>query len=151
MDLLSLPLYVFSPRILDFLPLVQSSLRGEYELQDAIQMLIAAEGPISGVFTQNRQQLTNIQDLLQLNLHYLQRHADAWQQRPANISEETELFMPVCMDTNDIQIGKNCRIGPNVYIEQGARIGEDVTIRNAVVLRNAVVDAHSHLEQTIVI
>ncbi|MFQ5858328.1 MAG: sugar phosphate nucleotidyltransferase, partial [Anaerolineae bacterium] len=39
-DVASLPLYVFKPRILDYLHDVPLSPRGEYELQDAIQMLI---------------------------------------------------------------------------------------------------------------
>jgi len=42
----SLPLYCFSPRILDYLPEVRPSARGEYELQDAIQMLINRDGRV---------------------------------------------------------------------------------------------------------
>lgn len=123
----------------------------EYELQDAIQMLIAAEGPISGTFLHAELAAINkYARSVAFNLHYLRNDADAFLQRPTNIAADMELFMPVCMDENDIQIGKNCMIGPNVYIEQGARIGEGSIIRDTVVLRNVVVDAHSHLEQAIV-
>jgi dTDP-glucose pyrophosphorylase len=44
----SLPLYCFSPRILDYVPDVRLSTRGEYELQDAIQMLIDRAGRVGG-------------------------------------------------------------------------------------------------------
>ena len=58
----SLPLYVFSPKLLDYLPEVKPSPRGEYELQDAIQMLIERDGNVTGVLTPTRQQLTNAAD-----------------------------------------------------------------------------------------
>jgi dTDP-glucose pyrophosphorylase len=76
----SLPLYVFAPDILGFLPLVQPSARGEYELQDAIQLLIERTGRVTGVLTQARRQVTNAADLLELNLHYL----DVWTKLPAS-------------------------------------------------------------------
>ncbi len=44
-DMASLPLYCFSPEILAFLPKVQPSKRGEYELQDAIQIAGMAHRP----------------------------------------------------------------------------------------------------------
>ncbi|MFL5625120.1 MAG: glycosyltransferase, partial [Ktedonobacteraceae bacterium] len=67
----SLPLYVFSPHILDFLSEVKLSARGEYELQDAIQLLIERRGRVTGVSTPSRVQLTNVADLLALNQHFL--------------------------------------------------------------------------------
>ena len=76
----SLPLYVFSRQILDYLPEVQPSARGEYELQDAIQMLIERDGErdggVTGVFAPSRLQLTNAGDLLTLNRHYLDMTTD---------------------------------------------------------------------------
>src|SRR5262249_55582086 len=68
----SLPLYVFSPKILTYLPEVQPSPRGEYELQDAIQLLIDRAGCVNGVLTPGRIQLTDMADLRALNCHYLE-------------------------------------------------------------------------------
>ena len=45
----SLPHYVFSPKLLELLPRVEASPRGEYEIQDAIQGLIDAGGRVVGV------------------------------------------------------------------------------------------------------
>jgi dTDP-glucose pyrophosphorylase len=66
-NIASLPLYVFTPRILDHLPQVPLSPRGEYELQDAVQMLIEADGGVQGVFLENRLTLTGPDDLLVIN------------------------------------------------------------------------------------
>jgi len=63
-NIASLPLYVFSPVLLDYLPKVKLSRRGEYELQDAIQMIIDDGHFVTGAFTDNRLQLTNADDLL---------------------------------------------------------------------------------------
>ncbi|MFQ5578627.1 MAG: sugar phosphate nucleotidyltransferase, partial [Anaerolineae bacterium] len=75
-NIASLPLYVFSPRLLAYLPEVNPSPRGEYELQDAIQMLIERDGGVTGLLTPTRLQLTNAADLLALNRHYLTTGGD---------------------------------------------------------------------------
>ena len=133
----SLPLYCFSPRILDYLPEVRPSSRGEYELQDAIQMLIERDGHVGGVMCKRRMTLTNAADLLAINRHYLMR-TDRPQLAPQTVGPSTQLVTPLRVETGTV-IGANCVIGPNVYIERDCRIGDNVTIRNAVVLRESVV------------
>ena len=133
----SLPLYCFSPRILDYLPEVPRSPRGEYELQDAIQMLIERDGRVGGVMCKRRLTLTNAADLLAINRHYLMR-TDRPQLAPQTVGMNTQLVTPLRVETGTV-IGANCIIGPNVYIERDCRIGDGVTIRNAVVLRETVV------------
>ena len=46
----SLPMYCFGQTLLGYLPEIELSPRGEYELQDAIQMLIEREGRVRGVW-----------------------------------------------------------------------------------------------------
>jgi bifunctional UDP-N-acetylglucosamine pyrophosphorylase/glucosamine-1-phosphate N-acetyltransferase len=133
----SLPLYCFSPRILDYVPEVPRSPRGEYELQDAIQMLIERDGRVGGVMCKRRMTLTNAADLLAINRHYLMR-TDRPQLAPQTVGMNTQLVTPLRVETGTV-IGANCIIGPNVYIERDCRIGDGVTIRNAVVLRETVV------------
>jgi bifunctional UDP-N-acetylglucosamine pyrophosphorylase/glucosamine-1-phosphate N-acetyltransferase len=133
----SLPLYCFSPRILDYLPEVPRSPRGEYELQDAIQMLIERDGHVGGVMCKRRMTLTNAADLLAINRHYLMR-TDRPQLAPQTVGSNTQLVTPLRVETGTV-IGANCVIGPNVYIERDCRIGDGVTIQNAVVLRESVV------------
>jgi dTDP-glucose pyrophosphorylase len=53
-NIASLPLYCFRQNLLEFLPRVQPSPRGELELQDAIQMLIDELGGVRGINMQSR-------------------------------------------------------------------------------------------------
>lgn len=132
----SLPLYVFSPRLLDYLPAVRPSARGEYELQDAIQMLIEQDGDVTGVLTPSRMQLTNTADLLALNRHYLTVDPAAAQVLTQTIGPGTRLIPPVRIEA-DCVIGPNCVIGPHVTIERGCRIGADSKLEDSLVLRGS--------------
>lgn len=135
----SLPLYVFSREILEYARRVRPSPRGEYELQDAIQMLIDATGGVTGVFTQERLQLTNAGDLLALNRHYLTTGGDTPQLAPASVGQHTHLITPLRIEEGTT-IGAGCVIGPRVYIERDCRIGDGVLIKDAVVLRGSAIE-----------
>ncbi|MCG3211254.1 MAG: Bifunctional protein GlmU [Anaerolineae bacterium] len=138
-NIASLPLYVFSRRLLDYLPEVKLSARGEYELQDAIQMLITRDGGVVGVKTPSRLQLTNAADLLALNRHYLTTGGDKPQLAPRSVGQHTHLITPLRIEEGTT-IGPGCVIGPRVYIEGNVKIGADVLIKDAVILRNTVIE-----------
>jgi NDP-sugar pyrophosphorylase family protein len=138
-NIASLPLYVFSPQLLTYLPEVKPSSRGEYELQDAIQMLIERDGQVFGVHTTSRLQLTNAADLLALNRHYLTTGGDTPQLAPRSVGQHTHLITPLRIEKGTT-IGAGCVIGPRVYIERDVTIGADVLIKDAVVLRNTVIE-----------
>ncbi|MCB0095243.1 MAG: NTP transferase domain-containing protein [Caldilineaceae bacterium] len=148
-NIASLPLYLFSTKLLEFLPRVQPSKRGEYELQDAIQMLIKSEGPIAGVFTPTRLQLTNAADLLFLNQHYLAQENGRLRAQPDKVGSNTQLIGPLHFD-DGVTIGENCVVGPNVYLEAGCYIGNYVELRNAIVLRNRNVADHSQVIEQVI-
>jgi glucose-1-phosphate thymidylyltransferase len=136
----SLPLYVFSPEILDFLPRVQPSPRGEFELQDAIQMLIEQTGRVAGVFAPARQQVTNAADLLALNLATLAASPDAQEiERDVELGAGVALVPPLVIGPQTV-IGPGARIGPRVYIEGHSRVGSGAVVQDAVLLRGATVD-----------
>ncbi len=138
-NIASLPLYVFSRKLLDYLPEVKPSARGEYELQDAIQMLIDRDGRVTGVFTESRLQLTNAADLLALNRHYLTTGGDKPQLAPYAVGQHTHLITPLRIEEETV-IGPGCVIGPRVYIERNCHIGADVLIKDAVILRGTTVE-----------
>ena len=145
----SLPLYCFSPDILDYLPQVPRSPRGEYELQDAIQMLIQREGRVCGVTVEQRLTLTSPADLLALNRHYLFNGDNRPQLAPYKVGPNTQLVTPLRIESGTV-IGENCIIGPDVYIERDCRIGDGVTIRNAVVLRESIVPNGATIKDQVV-
>lgn len=136
----SLPLYVFSSTLLHYLPQVKPSARGEYELQDAIQLLINHSGRVTGVLTDVRWQLTNVNDLLELNRHYLAVEQAHGQVHVPPINHGVRLIPPVRIDA-DCVIDSSCIIGPHVYLEPGCRIGAGARVENAILLQNAVVEA----------
>lgn len=138
-NIASLPLYVFSPKVLAYLPEVKPSPRGEYELQDAIQMLIDRDSRVTGVLTPSRLQLTNAGDLLALNRHYLTTGGDTPQLAPRSVGQHTHLITPLRIEEGTT-IGPGCVIGPRVYIERNCRIGADVLIKDAVILRDTVIE-----------
>jgi NDP-sugar pyrophosphorylase family protein len=146
----STPLYCFSTRILDYLPQVPLSPRGEYELQDAIQMMIDAGENVRGLYLQNRLTLTNAEDLLNINLHFLKDKAEECQVKAQEIGPGTNLLQPVCIEQG-VVIGSECQIGPNVYIEKNARIGDNVQLENVVVLGGAIIPEGIRLHDQVMI
>jgi NDP-sugar pyrophosphorylase family protein len=144
----SLPLYVFSPAVLEMLPLVQRSVRGEYEVQDAIQMLIEQTRRVAGVITASREQVTTAADLLALTLYFLDQ-ASAQNVCDSTLPQDIKLVAPTMVEAG-VEIGPGCVIGPRVYIESGAQIGADVRIHNALVLRDAEVAAGQNVGDEVV-
>ncbi len=135
----SLPLYIFSPQFLDYLSDPSLSPSGKYELQDAIQLLIERKGKVAGVFTPSRMQLTQADDLLALNRHYLSRQRDPPCLPPDCIGSGTHLVSPLGIEPGTT-IGSHCTIGPDVYIESNCTIGANVSLQNAVILRDTQIE-----------
>jgi len=132
-NIASLPLYCLPNEILGYLPEVPLSHRGEYELQDAIQLLINRRGGVRGLKVNNRLTLTRPSDLLDINLQYLQNDTHQPQLQPLSVGDNTKLITPLFIE-QDTSIGNNCTIGPNVYIERGSTIGDGSIIKDAIIL-----------------
>ena len=144
-NIASMPLYIFSRRMLDYLQEVPLSPRGEYELQDAIQMLIDRDGGVRGYHAAGRLTLTSPADLLALNRHYLVNGNANHHVFPHSIGKDTEMIPPLHIESG-VLIGAGCVIGPNVYIERDCRIGDRATLRESVLLRGTVVPAGTQVE-----
>jgi len=145
----SLPLYVLSKDILELLPQVQLSPRGEYELQDAIQMLIDKYGPIQGLYADYRINLTNPNDLLQINLKFLrENHAEGLIN--STVPQSTKINQPVLIEEN-VSIGENCEIGPNVYIESGCVVESGAKVESSIVLKGSTVRANSKVFEEVLL
>ncbi len=145
----SLPLYCFHPTILEYLEEVKPSPRGEYELQDAIQMLIERQGRVCGVMAEHRLTLTSPADLLAINRHYLAADNGHPQLAPRAVGPGTRLIPPLYIESGAL-IGAGCTIGPEVYIERDCVIGNQVTIQRAVLLRQVVVEDGSKIVDQVV-
>lgn len=148
-DIASLPLYCLPHCLLDYLPEVRLSPRGEYELQDAIQMLIERQGSVRGVILKSRLVLTSPADLLAINRHYLVEGNHLPQIQPQRVGANTKLITPLYIETG-VVIGRDCVIGPNVYIERNCNIGDGVRLRDAIVLRGTTVAPGADLRDQVV-
>lgn len=137
-NIYSLPLYCFSSRILDYQANVRPSPRGEYELQDAILMLIDHDERVRGVTISSKLALTDAEDLLAINQHYLAISGDLVPFAPRSVGRYAKLLPPLCIEP-DTAIGTHCTIGPNVYVERACQIGDWVTAQDAVILRDPTV------------
>lgn len=145
----SVPLYTFSQRFLTYLDEIKPSPRGEYELQDAIQVLINLGGWVCSHQLSGRIDLTTPKDLLRLNLKYFKEIDSQHELILAEVGKGTFFTQPVLIEEN-VSIGANCRIGPNVYIEPGCTINDNVDLTNVIVLRNRVVPSGSVENQKII-
>jgi glucose-1-phosphate thymidylyltransferase len=135
-NIASLPIYIFSPVIADFLENIEQSPRGEFELQDAIQALIDHHESVRGVIIEERLNLTSIDDLLQLNLYFLNKEKPTLVQEPVSIGKNVLLLPPYVLGPRTV-IEDQTIIGPNVYIESDCHIGSDCQVANAVFLKGS--------------
>jgi NDP-sugar pyrophosphorylase family protein len=132
----SLPHYVFPLRLIDRLPGVGRSARGEYEVQDAIQALIDDGGTVVGVRAAERRQVSTPEDLLALTMRLLREEVEPTHIAPAQVGVGTNLVGPLRIEPG-VVIGDRCEIGPHVYLESGSSVGNGAVVRESVALRNA--------------
>ena len=140
-------LYVLSARVLDNLPQVPVSPRGERELPDALRLLIEDGGSVGGLVVPWRMTLTRPADLLALNCHFLRRDSTCTTVE-RSLPGDVRVIPPVRIEPG-VQIGPGCRIGPDVYLEEGCGIGTGATLRQAVVLRGATVAPGAVIEKDV--
>jgi len=137
-------LYALSAGVLDYLPWVPVSPRGEREFPDALRLLIENGGRVGGLLVPWRMTVTRPADLLALNRHFL-RHDPTCATVEAGVPADVSIISPVRVEAG-VELGPGCRVGPAVYLEAGSRVGAGATLRRAVVLRGATVEADAVVE-----
>ena len=145
----SLPHYIFSPRLLDLLPRIEASPRGEYEIPEAIQGLIDAGHQVVGVHAEERLQVSSPEDLLALTRRLLSAGSEPKQVVPARVGRDTSFVEPLRIE-NDVVIGDGCEVGPEVYLESGCRIGRGAVVRRSIVLRGGRIADGETVEDRVV-
>lgn len=129
----SLPLYIFSPRILRYLDSVPLSKRGEYEIQDAIQMVIDRDGGVRGVYAPDRHSLTSVEDLRTINLDCLAAQGGDDLSLLSRHFPGVAFHSPVLVGPN-AAIGEGSVIGPQAIVGEACVIGRGVTVRESVLV-----------------
>jgi len=146
----SLSHYVFGSRLLELLPRVAPSPRGEHEIQDAIQGLIDAGGRVVGVRAEERLQVSTPEDLLGLTRHLLASEFQPGDLLSARRDGGTAFVEPLRIE-DGVEIGEGCEVGPEVFLESGCRIGRGAVIRRSIVLRGGRVAAGAAIEDQVVV
>jgi glucose-1-phosphate thymidylyltransferase len=127
----SMPVYVFSRAIFDYLPRVRPSPRGELELQDAIQMMINDRLLVKGCFISRSFHLTSIEDLLHINWTLLKRSGVKFLIGNRCQVASNAVIGPLAV------LGDGCWVGERVQVSrciamEGVRIGDDSCVMNAI-------------------
>jgi bifunctional UDP-N-acetylglucosamine pyrophosphorylase/glucosamine-1-phosphate N-acetyltransferase len=146
----SLPHYVFSPKLLELLPAVEPSPRGEHEIQDAIQGLIDGDRTVIGVRARKRFQVSSPDDLLQLTRQLLSDGSEPFRIGPTTVSPGLTLVEPFHIEPG-VVLGDNCEIGPEVFLESGCLIGRGAVVRRSIVLRNGRVGDGEIVDDQVVV
>lgn len=137
-EALSAPsLYALSPRVIDYLPQVTQSPRGEREFTDALRLLIADGGKVGGQTVSSRMTLTRPQDLLALN-RYVLRSDSHCAKVEARVPSSTTIVPPVRIEAG-ASVASGCVIGPDAYLESGSHIGPGSSVRRSVIMRGGSV------------
>jgi len=148
-NIASLPIYIFQPGILDILPQIKPSPRGEYELQDAIQSLIDQGETVRGVLIKDRLNLTSAKDLLEINLHFLQIEKPQFIADSVTIAKNVLLHPPYWIGPYST-IGEKCSIGPNVFIESDCYIEHHCQMTNTLLLKGSRLTPYQDLKLEII-
>lgn len=149
-DVLIAPsLYALSARILDHLPMVSPSVRGEYEFPDALRLLIADGGAVGGQLVEERMTLTRPSDLLEMNRYFLRCDPRAAVVE-APLPPQTTIRPPVRVEAG-ARVESGCQFGPEAYLESRCRVSQGATICRAIVLRGGSVAADQLIHEAVVV
>ncbi len=140
-------LYLLDKSVFAVLKKIEKSPRGEYELTDAIKLMIK-EGKVKNYTVKTWIPLSYPWNILDANKylldHYGSRISQKAEIRPGAVIEE-----PVAIDDGAI-IGPNCYLRKYSSIGKNCKIGQAVEVKNSIVMDNSFVSHLSYVGETIV-
>ena len=141
-------LYMFDKNIFTYLRKIQLSPRGEYELTDAIRLMIKNSIKIKNHAVSNWIPLSYPWNILDANRYMLDEYGTSIHKsveiRPGAVIEE-----PVAIDEGSI-IGPNCYIRKYSSIGKNCKVGQAVEIKNSIIMDNSFVSHLSYAGETII-
>jgi bifunctional UDP-N-acetylglucosamine pyrophosphorylase/glucosamine-1-phosphate N-acetyltransferase len=147
--------YVFSHDVFDMITKTKASVRGEWELTDAVTMLaeqgktvLAAELSKADWFDVGRPW-----DLLDANLWALKRfqpqilgtiEQGAYLIGPVHVAESARIRSGAYIE-GPVFIDEEADVGPNCYIRAGTSLGKKVRVGNACEIKNSIIMDGTHV------
>ena len=141
-------LYAVTADILPYLDRLSASPRGEFEFTSALRLLIADGARVGGLLVDRRLTLTRQEDLLALNLHFLNNARDRRVVR-ALVPSDITVLPPILIEEGAI-VGRGSTVGPSAYLEGGCRVAPGAVVRRCVILRGGLVDPNQVVDGAVV-
>ncbi len=146
-NLVNCGLYLLDSSIFPLLGRIGKSPRGEYELTDAIKLLIK-EGKVKNYIVNTWIPLSYPWNILDANRYFLDKYGPQISER-AEIRPGAVIEEPVAIDEGAI-IGPNCYIRKYSSIGKNCKVGQAVEIKNSIVMDNSFVSHLSYAGETII-
>ncbi|MEM3703824.1 MAG: sugar phosphate nucleotidyltransferase [Candidatus Bathyarchaeia archaeon] len=148
-------LYVFSPEIFEKMKRVSASSRGEWEITDAIDLLIKEGGTVFAAEISKDEwfDVGKPWDLLEANRWVLTKmkhnvfgHVEAGAHiiGPVTVAETARIRSGAYIE-GPAYIGENSDVGPNCYIRPCTSMGRKVRIGNACEIKNSILMDGVHI------
>ncbi|MBS7287421.1 MAG: glucose-1-phosphate thymidylyltransferase [Candidatus Freyarchaeota archaeon] len=152
-------LYVFENEFWECVNDLKPSWRGEYEITDAVQLMVDRGYPVYGYLTKKWWKDTGRPtDLLEASQKFLSELSEFYVL--GEVQREVEIRGPVQIGRDTViyegakifgptVIGERCEIGPGCIIGPNVEIGSDVKLIENVELRNAIVMSHTLISNNV--
>ena len=138
-------IFVFPPQIFDLLRQVDLSPRGEYELTDAIRMLLDAGEVVRAYDLKNFWvNLTDPATYLEAQRELLAEMECSPPEVPASVAVDGSVVVG-----SGARLGA-CRLGPDVSIGELCTIGDGAEVRDAIIMAGATIEAGASVESAVV-
>ncbi len=148
-------LYIFTPEIFERLKTLKPSVRGEYEVTDALKEMIAEGQTIRAAILEGEDwiDIGYPWKLLEANeraLSGLESHIEgrveegAYIEGPVWIEAEARIRAGAYIE-GPVYIGPRADIGPNCYIRPYTSLGAEVRIGNACEVKNSIIMPRTHI------
>jgi UDP-N-acetylglucosamine diphosphorylase/glucosamine-1-phosphate N-acetyltransferase len=157
-------LYLFTPEIFEVITRTEKSPRGEYEITDSLQMLMATQNGLRHQHLRSWLDISYPWDLLRVNESMLAGlapqnlgtvEANVVLKGAVSIGKDTVVRSGVYIE-GPVIIGEGCAIGPNCYIRpstaigDGCHIGAAVEVKNSIIMKGTKVPHLSYIGDTVI-
>jgi len=159
-------LYIFENEFWDCIKDLKPSWRGEYEITDAIQLMVDRGYPVYGYLTKKWWKDTGRPtDLLEASQKFLSELSDFYVlgevqknveiRGPVQIGRETviyegaKIFGPTVIGER-CEVGPGCIIGPNVEIGNDVKLVENVELQNTIVMSRTLISNNVRITDSVI-
>ncbi len=152
-DYYSLPTYIFHADIFSVLDQIKPSVRGEVELQDAIQKLIENGKSVYGIpiipeqkqlDTIGKYHITTVLDFFLMNMANLKGMI------LPSLEDYPTTIEPIYIDSG-VTVKENCFIGPQVYIRGPSTLEENAEVSETIIFENTLIGKRAKLQKCVVL